>query len=212
MTGLWLDVGAFPYEEEALQLHSCSGLSEYPMLDAFSRAAVNADAKGSPIGSEDLVSLRKYVSDANKRIDATLAITQNVSCIASDAITGMVCENTGMTQPGGNCYPTRRMAACLRDGEIILRYVSYALLAGDPSILDDRCLNGLKETYMALGVPLTNAVRAVEIMKIASVAIMTETNSGRKMFDGINSGSGAQCKEIAAEAASYFDRVIKALT
>ncbi len=182
------------------------------MLDAFSRTVVSADAKGAPIGSSDLASLRKYVADANKRIDATLAITQNVSCIAADAVAGMVCENTGMTQPGGNCYPTRRMAACLRDGEIILRYVSYALLAGDASVLDDRCLNGLKETYIALGVPIANAVRAVEIMKVASVAIMTETNSGRKMFDGINSGSGAQCQEIASEAASYFDRVISAIS
>ena len=49
-------------------------------------------------------------------------------------------------------------------------------------------------------------------MKIATVAIMTETNTGRKMFEGINSGSGAQCKEIASEAASYFDRVISALS
>tara|TARA_Y100001968_G_C19252017_1_gene664919 strand:- start:214 stop:762 length:549 start_codon:yes stop_codon:yes gene_type:complete len=182
------------------------------MLDAFSRAVVSADSKGSPIGSDDLAQLKKYVADANKRIDATLAITQNVSCIAADAISGIVCENTGLTQPGGHCYPTRRMAACLRDGEIILRYVSYALLAGDPSILDDRCLNGLKETYVALGVPIANAVRAVEIMKVATVAIMTETNTGRKMFEGLNSGSGAQCKDIASEAASYFDRVIEALS
>ena len=182
------------------------------MLDAFSRAVVSADKKGTPIGSDELADLREYVANANKRIDATLAITQNVSCIAADAVAGMVCENTGMTQPGGNCYPTRRMAACLRDGEIILRYVSYALLAGDPSVLDDRCLNGLKETYLALGVPIANAVRAVEIMKIATVAIMTETNSGRKMFNGINSGKGSDCQEIAAEAASYFDRVIKAIS
>ncbi len=170
------------------------------MLDAFSRKVVSADAKGAAIGSEDLADLRKYVSDANKRIDATLAITQNVSCIAADAVAGMVCENTGLTQPGGHCYPTRRMAACLRDGEIILRYVSYALLAGDPSVLEDRCLNGLKETYLALGVPTS------------TVAIMTETNTGRKMFKGINSGSGAQCQDIASEAASYFDLVIEALS
>ncbi len=182
------------------------------MLDSFSTAVVNSHTKGSPIGSEDLSKLRKYVSDANKRIDATLAITQNVSCIAADAVAGMVCENTGLTQPGGHCYPTRRMAACLRDGEIILRYVSYALLAGDSSVLEDRCLNGLKETYQALGVPTANAIRAVEIMKVATVAIMTETNTGRKMFEGINSGSGAQCQDIAAEAASYFDRVIDALS
>ncbi len=201
---------AFAYGQDALK--SQIEVFSFPMLDAFSRVVVNADAKGAAIGSDDLVELKKYVADANKRIDATLAITQNVSCIAADAVSGMVCENTGLTQPGGNCYPTRRMAACLRDGEIILRYVSYALLAGDPSVLDDRCINGLKETYLALGVPISNAVRAIEIMKVATVAIMTETNTGRKMFDGINSGSGAQCKDIAAEAASYFDRVISAIS
>jgi len=27
-----------------------------------------------------------------------------------------------------------------------LRYVTYALMAGDSSVLDDRCLNGLRET------------------------------------------------------------------
>ena len=75
------------------------------MLDAFSRTVVSADAKGAAIGSEDLSDLRKYVADANKRIDATLAITQNVSCIAADAVAGIVCENTGLTQPGGHCYP-----------------------------------------------------------------------------------------------------------
>lgn len=58
------------------------------------------------------------------------------------------------------------MAACLRDGEIVLRYISYALLAGDASVLDDRCLNGLKETYIALGVPTQSAGRAVAIMKL----------------------------------------------
>ena len=59
------------------------------MLDAFSRAVVSADSKGSPIGTAELASLRKYVADANKRIDATLAITQNVSCIAADAVSGL---------------------------------------------------------------------------------------------------------------------------
>ena len=116
------------------------------MLDAFSRTVVSADAKTAPVGGSELASLRSYVQDGNKRLDAVNAITSNAYCIVSDAVTGMICENTGLIQAGGNCYPTRRMAACLRDGEIVLRYISYALLAGDASVLDDRCLNGLKET------------------------------------------------------------------
>ena len=68
------------------------------------------------------------------------------------------------------------MAACLRDGEIVLRYVSYALLAGDASVLQDRCLNGLRETYAALGVPTGSAARAVAIMKALACAHITNTN------------------------------------
>ena len=105
-----------------------------PMLDAFSRAVVSADAKTAPIGGGELAALKGFVAEGNKRLDAVNAITSNASCIVSDAVTGMICENTGLIQAGGNCYPNRRMAACLRDGEIVLRYISYALLAGDASV------------------------------------------------------------------------------
>jgi phycocyanin beta chain len=37
------------------------------------------------------------------------------------------------------------VAACLRDMDIILRYITYAVAAGDPSVLDERCLNGLRK-------------------------------------------------------------------
>ena len=123
------------------------------MLDAFSRAAVSADSSGSFIGGGELASLKSFIADGNKRLDAVNAITSNASCIVSDAVAGICCENTGLTAPNGGVYTNRKMAACLRDGEIVLRYVSYALLAGDASVLQDRCLNGLRETYAALGVP-----------------------------------------------------------
>lgn len=184
------------------------------MLDAFSRAVVSADAKTAPIGGGELAALRNYVAEGNKRLDAVNAITSNASCIVSDAVTGMICENTGLIQAGGNCYPNRRMAACLRDGEIVLRYVSYALLAGDASVLDDRCLNGLKETYIALGVPLQSAARAVAIMKAASTAHIGETNTeanGGSKFRKMETVQG-DCSALVAEAASYFDRVISALS
>lgn len=177
------------------------------MLDAFSRAVVAADSKTAYIGGAELAGLRSYIAEGNKRLDSVNAISSNASCIVSDAVSGMICENTGLIQAGGNCYPNRRMAACLRDGEIILRYVAYALLAGDASVLDDRCLNGLKETYIALGVPLTSQSRAVAIMKASAVAFINNTASKRK----IETPSG-DCSSLASEAASYFDRVGAALS
>ena len=177
------------------------------MLDAFSRVVVNSDAKAAYVGGSDLQALRTFISDGNKRLDAVNAIVSNASCIVSDAVSGMICENPGLIAPGGNCYTNRRMAACLRDGEIILRYVSYALLAGDASVLEDRCLNGLKETYIALGVPTNSSNRAVSIMKAAAVAFVNNTAPQRKM--DVISGD---CNSLASEVASYCDRVVSAIS
>ena len=171
-----------------------------PMLDAFSRAAVSADSSGSFIGGGELASLKAFIADGNKRLDAVNAISSNASCIVSDAVAGICCENTGLTAPNGGVYTNRKMAACLRDGEIVLRYVSYALL--------DRCLNGLRETYAALGVPTGSAARAVAIMKAASSALITNTNSGAKKM-ALTSGD---CASLSGEAASYFDMVVSAIS
>ncbi|NJK37089.1 MAG: bleomycin hydrolase [Oscillatoriales cyanobacterium RM1_1_9] len=184
------------------------------MLDAFSRAVVTADASTSCIGGDSLNKLKGFISEGNKRLDAVNAISSNASCIVSDAVAGMICENTGLIQAGGNCYPNRRMAACLRDGEIVLRYITYALLSGDSSVLDDRCLNGLKETYIALGVPAGSTVRAVQIMKAASLAHINSTNSQAQAGNRYKKNEMIQgdCSAITSEAASYFDRVISALS
>ena len=183
------------------------------MLDAFSRAAVSADSSGSFIGGGELASLKSFIADGNKRLDAVNAITSNASCMVSDAVAGICCENSGLTAPNGGVYTNRKMAACLRDGEIVLRYVSYALLAGDASVLQDRCLNGLRETYAALGVPTGSAARAVAIMKSAATALIGQTNTpenGGTKFRKMETTLG-DCSALVAEAASYFDRVISAI-
>ncbi|NEP86677.1 MAG: phycocyanin subunit beta [Okeania sp. SIO2C2] len=180
------------------------------MLDAFSKAVVEANSKKDGfIGGADLEGLKSFIADGNKRLDAVNFIASNSSCIVSDAVSGICCESPGLTEPGGGVYTTRKMAACLRDGDIILRYICYALLAGDASVLNDRCLNGLKETYAALGVPAGSAARAVGIMKAAAVAFVSNTASQRKM--NVTEQDGA-CASLASEVSGYFDAVVAAIS
>jgi phycocyanin beta chain len=81
------------------------------------------------------------------------------------------------------------------------RYVTYAIFAGDSSVLDDRCLNGLRETYQALGVPGASVAAGVQKMKETAIAIVNDTN-------GITRGD---CSAIVAEVAGYFDRAAAAV-
>ena len=62
-------------------------------------------------------------------------------------------------------YPTRRYAPACRDLTYFLRYATYAMLAADTSIIDERVLNGLKDTYAALGVPIEPTIQAIQAMK-----------------------------------------------
>ncbi len=120
------------------------------MLDAFAKVVSQADSRGEFLSGGQFDALSNLVKEGNKRIDAVNRISTNASSIVTDAARSLFEEQPQLIQPGGNAYTNRRQAACLRDMEIILRYVTYALMAGDSSVLDDRCLNGLRETYQAL--------------------------------------------------------------
>jgi phycocyanin beta chain len=171
------------------------------MLDAFAKVVSQADAKGEFLSGSQLDALTNMVKDGNKRLDTVNRITSNASTIVANAARALFEEQPQLIQPGGNAYTNRRMAACLRDMEIILRYVTYATLAGDASVLDDRCLNGLRETYQALGVPGGSVAAGVQKMKEAAIAIANDPA-------GITQGD---CSALMSELASYFDRASSAV-
>ena len=74
-------------------------------------------------------------------------------------------EQPELIRPGGNAYTTRRYAACLRDMDYYLRYATYAMVAGSMDVLDERVLQGLRETYNSLGVPIGPTIQGIQIMK-----------------------------------------------
>lgn len=171
------------------------------MLDAFAKVVAQADARGDYVSNEQIDALNAMVADGTKRLDAVNRITGNASAIVANAARALFAEQPQLIAPGGNAYTNRRMAACLRDMEIILRYVTYAIFTGDASVLDDRCLNGLKETYLALGVPGASVATGVQKMKEAAIAIANDPN-------GVTRGD---CSALMSEVSSYFDRAAAAV-
>jgi phycocyanin beta chain len=171
------------------------------MLDAFAKVVAQADTRGEYVNDSQLDALNAMVGDGLKRIDTVNRITGNASAIVASAARALFAEQPQLIAPGGNAYTNRRMAACLRDMEIILRYVTYAIFTGDASILDDRCLNGLRETYLALGVPGGSVAAGVSKMKDAAIGIANDKA-------GITQGD---CSALMSEVATYFDRAASAV-
>jgi phycocyanin beta chain len=171
------------------------------MLDAFTKVVSQADASGQLVSGSQIDALMAVVKDGAKRTDVVNRITSNSSTIVTNAARALFDEQPQLIAPGGNAYTNRRVSACMRDMDIILRYVTYAVFLGDASVLDDRCLNGLRETYVALGVPSSSMANSILKMKEAAIAIANDRG-------GITQGD---CSALMAEVAGYFDRAAAAV-
>jgi len=172
------------------------------MLDAFTKVVAQADTQGQLVSNTQIDALLAMVKEGAKRTDVVNRITGSASTIVTNAARSLFEEQPQLIAPGGNAYTNRRVSACMRDMDIILRYVTYAVFLGDPSVLDDRCLNGLRETYLALGVPTSSTATGILKMKEAAIAIANDRNN-------IQPGD---CTSLMAELSSYFDRAAAAIS
>lgn len=149
------------------------------MQDTITSLINPADEKGQYLEGNRLDQLKKYFQTGSLRVKAANQIGSSAASIISQTVEKSLLYGD-ITLPGGNMYPTRRYAACLRDLTYFLRYATYAMLAADTSILDERVLNGLNDTYSSLGVPIEPTIQALQAMKEV-VTHRVGTEAGQEM-------------------------------
>jgi phycobilisome core component len=125
----------------------------------------NYDVTGKYFDRNALDSLASYFGSGLARVQAATVVNANAAAIVRQAAATLFEQVPELIRPGGNAYTTRRYAACLRDMDYYLRYATYALVAGSMDVLDERVLQGLRETYNSLSVPIAPTVRGIQIMK-----------------------------------------------
>ena len=164
----------------------------------------STDRKLENISNKNINYIKEFINTANSRLDAINSITNNSHAIAADAVTAMICENQDSINSKISIDTTNKMSVCLRDGEIILRMVSYLLISNDESVLTKSCLKDLKNTYIALGVPLKNAIRVVELMRDATISDLTSTVNAMK-------GEKVFLPDLILNTEFQFERIINLL-
>ena len=165
---------------------------------------LSTDKKLKNISNHNIEHIKEFINTANSRLDAITSITKNSHAIAADAVTAMICENQDSVNSKISIDTTNKMSVCLRDGEIILRFVAYLLITDDESVLAKSCLKDLKNTYLALGVPLNNAIRVVELMRDATISDLKST---------VNSMTGNRgfLPDLISKTESNFEKIINLL-
>ena len=135
------------------------------MRDAVTTLIKNYDVVGRYFDRNAIDGLKSYFESGTARVQAAAIINSNAAGIVKQAGLKLFEELPELIRPSGNAYTTRRYAACLRDLDYYLRYATYALVAGNTNVLDERVLQGLRETYNSLSVPISPTVRGIQIIK-----------------------------------------------
>nr|UAD85557.1 allophycocyanin beta 18 subunit [Gracilaria edulis] len=135
------------------------------MQDAITKILNQYDLKGKYLDKIAIEELDNYFVNASNRIQAIEIINCQAAQIIKEAAARLYEEQPELLKPGGNSYTTRRYAACLRDIEYYLRYVTYAIVAGNNNILRERVLDGLRDVYNSLSVPIAPTIRSIRLLQ-----------------------------------------------
>lgn len=166
------------------------------MRDAISGLIGRYDKLGRYFDRVAIDRIDAYYSEASLRLAAVELINREAAGIVREASQRLWLDNPELILPGGNAYTTRRLAACLRDMDYFLRYASYALIADDVTILDERVLNGLDDTYKSLGVPTGPTVRSIALLgdvvvEMLETSGLTDNGAVRAPFEHLCRGLAA---------------------
>nr|YP_009396368.1 allophycocyanin beta 18 subunit [Polysiphonia scopulorum]ARW65554.1 allophycocyanin beta 18 subunit [Polysiphonia scopulorum] len=146
------------------------------MQDAITNVLNKYDTTGKYLDTLGIREIQDYLDTGIERLQIVEIIARNSSKIVKETATRLYLEEPELLRPGGNSYTTRRYATCLRDIDYYLRYTSYSIISGSNNVLNERLLDGLKETYLSLSVPIGPIIRSIEILKSIIISEMKNEN------------------------------------
>jgi allophycocyanin alpha subunit len=160
-------------------------------MSIVTKAIVNADAEARYLSPGELDRIKSFVSAGAKRLRIAQILTENRERLIKQAGDQLFQKRPDVVSPGGNAYGQELTATCLRDLDYYLRLVTYGIVAGDVTPIEEIGIIGARELYRSLGTPIEAVGEGVRAIKNAAATLLSADD--------------------AAEASAYFDYVVGAL-
>jgi allophycocyanin alpha subunit len=161
-------------------------------MSIVTKSIVNADAEARYLSPGELDQIKGFVTNGQRRLQIAQVLTDNRERIVKQAGDQLFQKRPDVVSPGGNAYGQEMTATCLRDMDYYLRLITYGVVSGDVTPIEEIGIVGVREMYRSLGTPIDAVASGINAMK----AVATSMMSG----------------EDASEAGSYFDYVIGAMS
>ena len=161
-------------------------------MSIVTKSIVNADAEARYLSPGELDRIKSFVVSGTTRLNIAQVLSASREKIIKDAGNQLFQKRPDVVSPGGNAYGEEMTATCLRDLDYYLRLISYGIVAGDVTPIEEIGLVGVRELYRSLGTPIEAVAEGIRCMKTVATSLLSY--------------------EEAAEVATYFDYVIGAMS
>ncbi|MGK7880568.1 MAG: allophycocyanin [Crocosphaera sp.] len=161
-------------------------------MSIVTKSIVNADAEARYLSPGELDRIKAFVTGGSARLRIAQTLTDSRERIIKEAGNSLFQKRPDVVSPGGNAYGEEMTATCLRDMDYYLRLITYGIVSGDVTPIEEIGLVGVQEMYKSLGTPIDAVAQSVREMKQVATSMMSGDD--------------------AAEAATYFDYVIGAMS
>jgi allophycocyanin alpha subunit len=160
-------------------------------MSIVTKAIVNADAEARYLSPGELDRIKSFVASGERRLRIAQTLTDSRDRLVKEAGNKLFQQRPDVVSPGGNAYGEEMTATCLRDLDYYLRLITYGVVSGDVTPIEEIGVVGVREMYKSLGTPIDAVAAGVRAMKDSATAMMSA--------------------EDAAEAGGYFDYLIGAM-
>jgi len=160
-------------------------------MSIVTKSIVNADAEARYLSPGELDRIKGFVTSGERRLRIAQVLTESRERIVKEAGNQLFQKRPDVVSPGGNAYGEEMTATCLRDMDYYLRLITYGVVAGDVTPIEEIGLVGVREMYNSLGTPIPAVAEAVRSMKGVATSLLSSDD--------------------ASEAAAYFDYVVGAM-
>lgn len=160
-------------------------------MSILMKLIVNADAEVRYPTPGELEQIKSFVMNGDRRLRLAQSLTQNRERIVKQSSLQLFQKRRDLVSPGGNAYGEEMTATCLRDMDYYLRLITYSVVAGDFTPMQEIGVIGVREMYRSLGTPIEAVAESVRAMKNLTTSIMSA--------------------EDASEVGAYFDYLIGAI-
>ena len=161
-------------------------------MSIVTKSIVNADAEARYLSPGELDRIKAFVTGGATRLRIAETLTGSRETIVKQAGDRLFQKRPDIVSPGGNAYGEEMTATCLRDMDYYLRLVTYGVVSGDVTPIEEIGLVGVREMYRSLGTPIEAVAQSVREMKEVACGLMSSDD--------------------ASEASGYFDFVIGAMS